>query len=134
MRVSVTYLFESDKRLSGYAVRTQVPAVGWLLIAPAERALRQSKVARLVDDAGADLLPWLEHAEVAEVKGQAGMLVTGVQYRKKGRKHSIGDRQAWWCEAPPRIEPIIDHAARIRAAEAEFERRTSAELQERTAP
>jgi hypothetical protein len=40
--------------------------------------------------------------------------------RQKGTKHSSKDKQAWWCEAPPRTKPLFDHQARILAAEKQY--------------
>ena len=112
--VSVRLLYHENHRLSTFAIKIQVPAVGWLVLDCRESS--SQLVARLVDHENADLLPWLETARVT-ASGRRGMLVRGVQYRKKGRKHSHVDQQAWWCQAPPRAEPIIDRAERLRAAE-----------------
>jgi hypothetical protein len=112
--VSVRLLYHEDHRLSTYAIKTQVPAVGWLVLECRQHTT--GMVARLVDQQDADLLPWLEAARVT-ASGRRGMLVSGVQYRKRGRKDAPVDQQAWWCQAPPVTEPIIDPAARLRVAE-----------------
>jgi hypothetical protein len=91
-----------------------VPAIGWLVLEC--RQDTTGMVARLVDQQDADLLPWLEAARVT-ASGRRGMLVRGVEYRKKGRKHAHVDQQSWWCQAPPLADPIIDLAARLRVAE-----------------
>jgi len=124
MHVSVTTLFEDGKRLSAYSIRTQVPAVGWLHLEICDYGgIRPGQCrARLLREDGHDMLPWLEHARLVTCRGRSGALIEGVQYRKKGRKHSIADVQRWWCEAPPRTQPLIDHQARVLAATREFER------------
>jgi hypothetical protein len=121
--VSVRFLFEAGKRLSDYAIKTQRPRQGCLVI---EKGLGETLRARLVDEDGRDRLDWLDGAHVA-ASGPRGMLITGVQYAKKGVKHSAQNRQAWWCQAPPATAPIIDHAERVRAAEAAFDARAKEE-------
>src|SRR4051794_2426110 len=100
---------DKDKRLSAYAIKTQNPTVGWLHYEVDLAGVR----ARLKSNEGFDLLPWLEHARLVVCRGNRGALIEGVQYRKKGSKHSIADRQAWWCEAPPRTTPLLDKQARV---------------------
>jgi hypothetical protein len=60
-------------------------------------------------------------------RGPSGALIEGTEYRKKGRKDAHVDEQAWWCEAPPRTQPLLDHHARILAMEREWQRRIDAE-------
>jgi hypothetical protein len=60
------------------------------------------------------------NTRVVACRGKSGALIEGVQYRKKGSKHSIADRQAWWCEAPPRTTPLLDKQARILTAEKRY--------------
>lgn len=123
VHVSVRFLFENAHRLSAYDVKTQRPAVGWLVLE--ERAPGEGLVARLVDEGDQDLLPWLESAHVA-ASGRRGMLVRGVQHRKKGRKHSFADRQAWWVQAPPATAPIVNHSERMRAVQRVIEEQREA--------
>lgn len=73
----------------------------------------------------------LDDARLVACKGTKGALIEGVEYRKKGRKHSIADRQAWWCEAPPRTKPLVDHAARVLAAEKWYAEQMRAWINER---
>jgi hypothetical protein len=110
------------KRLSPYAIRSQTPVVGWLHYeADDDGAHDMKKVrARLVSESGVDLLLPRERACLVACHGRRGALIEGVQYRRKGTKHSITDRQAWWCEAPPRARPLLDQEARILAAEREY--------------
>jgi hypothetical protein len=112
---------ENGKRLSAYAVKTQNPAVGWLHYEVDGSVVK----AFLRREDGCELLA-LDRAQLVACRGTRGALIEGVEYRKKGRKHSISDRQAWWCEAPPREKPLVDHAARVREAEREFDRQMSA--------
>lgn len=63
------------------------------------------------------------HARLVVCRGNKGALIEGIQYRKKGSKHSIADKQAWWCEAPPRTKLLLDHEARVLAAEKSYEER-----------
>ncbi|AMO23670.1 hypothetical protein GCM10027034_37530 [Ramlibacter solisilvae] len=115
MYISVTLLMGNGKRLSPYAIRTQTPAVGWLYYEVDGSVVR----AFLRRKDGFELLA-LHHARLVGCCGQRGALIEGVEYRRKGVKHSICDRQAWWCEAPPRTKPLLDHQARILAAELEY--------------
>ena len=127
MFISVTLLYGDGKRLSAYAIRSQVPVAGWLHYSVTRFGMdqRQKVEAKLLCDAGQELLV-LDHARLVASRGQQGALIEGVQYRKKGRKHSIADRQAWWCEAPPRTAPLLDKHARILAAQRDLERRIAA--------
>jgi hypothetical protein len=120
--ISVTILCENGKRLSTYAVKTQRPTVGWLHYELTKYGVYQyEKVeAKLLSDKGTVLLT-LDHAKLVASRGQQGALIEGVEYRKKGRKHSIKDAQAWWREAPPREAPLLDHAARVREAGKAFD-------------
>lgn len=127
--ISVLPLNEDGKRLSDYKIKIARPIAGWLVYERIERAMRVTWRARLVDDTGRDLLPWLEGAALAAARPRHGMLLVGTTYRRKGTKHSIGDRQEWWCEAPPRLAPIIDHSARVREAEAAYVARCRADGQ-----
>jgi hypothetical protein len=120
--VSVRTLFHQGKRLSGYAVKIQRPLAGVLVLEPGQPGELR---ARLVDAGGRDRLEWLDAAAVA-ASGARGMLIQGVQYRKKGRKHSIADPQAWWCEAPPVTSPLVDHGRRIAEVQASLERQARA--------
>lgn len=115
----------NGKRLTPYEIKTQVPTVGWLHYEMCDYGgLRAGDVrAKLLRDDGFDLLPWLEHARLITCRGKSGALIEGVQYRRKGSKHSISDVQRWWCEAPPRTQPLLDHEARVLAATKEFDRR-----------
>jgi hypothetical protein len=121
VHISVTLLCGNGKRLSPYAIKTQAPAVGWLHYELGDEGpYSNSNVkARLLDEKGAELLS-LDHARLVTCRGQQGALIEGIEYRKKGRKHSIADRQAWWCEAPPRTRPLLDHQARILAVEKHY--------------
>lgn len=103
---------QHGKRLSQYAVKTQVPRVGWLHYSVVDGIV----TATLKRESGF-VLAVLERARLVACRGTKGALIEGVEYRKKGRKHSIRDVQAWWCEAPPRTKPLLDHAARVREAE-----------------
>jgi hypothetical protein len=125
--ISVTVLYEDGKRLSAHAIKTQRPAVGWLHYEVTKYGVYQyEKVeAQLRTEAGHVLLT-LDHAKLVASRGQQGALIEGVEYRKKGRKHSIKDKQAWWCEAPPRMKPLFDHQGRILAAEKEYDRMQAA--------
>jgi hypothetical protein len=120
--LSVTVLYENGKRLSAYAIKTQRPAVGWLHYEVTKYGVYQyEKVeAKLLSDKGT-VLYVLDHAKLVASRGAQGALIEGVEYRKKGSKHSIKDAQAWWCEAPPRKQPLLDHQARILAAEKQYE-------------
>jgi hypothetical protein len=127
MLISVTVLYENGKRLSAYAVKTQRPTVGWLHYEVTTYGVYQyEKVeAKLLSEKGAVLLT-LDRAKLVASRGVRGALIEGVEYRKKGSKHSIKDAQAWWCEAPPRTAPLLDHQARILAAEKEWDRLSAA--------
>jgi hypothetical protein len=127
MFISVTLLCGSGKRLSAYAIKAQRPAIGWLHYEECDYAgVQQSRVrARLVDAEGRELLA-LDHARLVVSRGQAGALIEGVEYRRKGTKHSISDLQRWWCEAPPREKPLLDDQARILAAKATWQRQVDA--------
>jgi hypothetical protein len=103
VHISVTILMEGGKRLSQYAIKTSLPAVGWLHYEVDVNGVR----ARVVDEEGRDVLDWLERARLVACRGTQGALIVGVNYRKKGSKHSIADKQAWWCEAPPRTKPLL---------------------------
>jgi hypothetical protein len=116
--VSVRTLYENGRRRSAYWIKAQLPVLGWLVISPNARETQST--ARLVDDAGRELLDELRYARVIECKGQAGMLIEGRQYRRKGRKDAYVDVQQWWCQAPPVAQPLIDHEARVRAANARY--------------
>jgi len=120
VQISVRLLYEDGKRLTHFRVRTQRPFLGWLFLEVVRDDYQPMLRARLVDDAGADIL-WLDHAHVNQAKGSRGMLIEGVSYRRKGRKHSIANAQAWWCHAPPKPEPFLDNAARISAAEHRYD-------------
>ncbi len=120
---------ESGKRLSAYAVRTQIPVVGWLHyeVLRDHAPRRGTKVtARLVGESGVDVIEPLHAAELIACRGQRGALIRGTVYRAKGRKDAHVYQQAWWCEAPPRTEPLLDHQARILAMEREWERLNAA--------
>jgi hypothetical protein len=118
--VSVRLLYERGKRLSTYAIKAQRPAVGCLLIETSPDGYDAAdRRARLVDDAGADLVDPMHYARVT-ASGRHGMKIEGTLYRKKGRKDAYRDAQAWWVQAPPVLEPLIDHADRVRAAEEAF--------------
>jgi hypothetical protein len=125
--ISVTVLYESGKRLSVYAVKTQRPRVGWLHYEVARYGVYgyEKVEAKLLSDKGQALLV-LDRARLVASKGQQGALIEGVEYRAKGRKHSIKDAQAWWCEAPPREAPLLDHAARVRDSEKAFDEQMAA--------
>lgn len=116
VNVSIVRLYADGKRLSDYQIRIARPVRGWLVLKPVDVAYREGFDVRLVSDAGSDVLPAMERARVVEAKFKRGMLIVGIQYRSKGKKHSISDRQAWWCEAPPREQPLLDNDERIRAA------------------
>lgn len=118
MFVSVHVLFENGKRRSAYWIKAQQPVVGWLVISRNARETRS--IARLVDDAGRELLAELQYAHVLECRGKVGMLVVGREYRRKGRKDAHADEQHWWCQAPPVATPMIDHEARVRDATERF--------------
>lgn len=123
MHVSVTFLREKGKRLSAWKVRTQTPAVGWLQYQFEDRGHGQRlHVVRLVREDGREIMG-MEHAQLVAARGPQGALIAGVEYRAKGRKHSISDRQEWWIEAPPRLHPLVDNKAAI----AEIERRLAAQ-------
>jgi hypothetical protein len=102
---------EQGKRLSNYAVKSQRPEVGWLHYEVSDGIVR----AYLRTEDGKELLS-LDRARLAACRGTKGALIEGIEYRKKGRKHSIAERQAWWCEAPPRTKPLLDKHAVILAA------------------
>lgn len=102
--ISVTLLMGSGKRLSPYTIKTQIPVVGWLHYEVDGLVVR----AFLRREDGLELLS-LDHARLVGCRGRRGALIEGVEYRKKGVKHSVCDRQAWWCEAPPRTQPLLDH-------------------------
>jgi hypothetical protein len=119
--ISVTTLFEDGKRRSAYAIKTQVPKVGWLHYEVNDAKVR----AYLRREDGTELL-CLEHARLVACRGTQGALIEGIEYRKKGVKHSISDRQAWWCEAPPRSRPLFDHQAYILSREREWQRQIDA--------
>jgi hypothetical protein len=116
--ISVTLLFGEGKRLSAYVIKKQRPKIGWLHYELGDKGhyLNCSVMAKLLNENGQELLV-LDHARLVACRGQQGALIEGVEYRKKGRKHSISDRQAWWCEAPPRATPLLVHHARIAAVE-----------------
>ncbi|MCA0214728.1 MAG: hypothetical protein LCH79_16315 [Proteobacteria bacterium] len=116
MQVSIVRLYEDGKRLSDYQIRIAKPVCGWLVLKRVDVTYREGFDVRLLSDAGVDVLPAMERAQVVEAKFKRGMLIVGIQYRSKGKKHSISDRQAWWCEAPPRALPLLDNDERIRAA------------------
>jgi hypothetical protein len=88
--ISVTVLYEDGKRLSPYAIRTQRPAVGWLHYEVTKYGVYQyEKVeAKLLSESGAVLLT-LDRARLVTCRGARGALIEGVEYRKKGTKHSI---------------------------------------------
>ncbi len=110
MNISVTLLFLDGKRLSAYAVRTQRPSVGWLHYEVEEGLVR----AYLREADGSEVMR-LDRARLVACRGTKGALIEGVEFRKKGRKHSITDRQGWWCEAPPRTKPLLEKQAVILA-------------------
>lgn len=122
MHVSVTVLYENGKRLSTYAVKAQRPMVGWLHYEVTRHGVYQyEKVeAKLLSEKGTVLLV-LDRARLVASRGRRGALIEGVEYRAKGHKHSVRDPQAWWCEAPPRKVPLVDHAARVQEAERVFD-------------
>jgi hypothetical protein len=119
--ISVTHLLGDGKRLSAYAIKIQLPTVGWLHYELGDEGpyLNSKVTAKLLNDKGEELLA-MDHARLVACRGQQGALIEGVEYRKKGRKHSISDRQAWWCEAPPRTKPLLDHQARVLAVEKHY--------------
>ena len=110
MYISVTVLRKEGKRLSVHSIKTQWPTVGWLHYEVDGDSVRAS--VRRAD--GGELLS-LDHARLIACRGTKGALIEGVEYRKKGRKHSISDRQSWWCEAPPRRKPMLDGRAHFLA-------------------
>jgi hypothetical protein len=119
--VSVTFLYESGQRLSDYRVRIQRPLVGWLVFQTTDHGGMQRKrcVAKLVDEHRQPLAE-LQYARLLECRGPRGALIEGVVFRYRGRKAAIQDKQAWWCEAPPRLTPLVDHEARLRVANEHF--------------
>jgi hypothetical protein len=121
VHISVTLLLGDGKRLSAYAIKIQRPMVGWLHYELGDngRCLNSKVTAKLLNENGEELLA-LDHARLVACRGQQGALIEGVEYRKNGRKHSISDRQAWWCEAPPRTTPLLDHQARVLAVEKHY--------------
>jgi hypothetical protein len=126
VRVSVLQLYRDGKRLSDYEIKIQQPAVGWLIIEPVPESYRSGALqAKLLGADGKNLLPLLDSARVT-ASGLRGMLIQGVGYRRKGTKHAIHDRQAWWCQAPPVEHPMIDHAEEIRRAVALIDAQKSA--------
>jgi hypothetical protein len=124
VHISVTRLMESGKRLSAYAIRTQLPVIGWLHYEVSEHGPNNHKrvTARLLSDGGDDLIQPLQFAELVACRGRQGALIQGVIYRAKGRKDAQVFKQAWWCEAPPRSGPLLDHQARILAMEKAWSR------------
>lgn len=115
--VSVRALYDRyGVHLSAYQVKIQRGVAGWLVLGES-REFPETPSARLVDDNGRDIVEPLQRAVVRQqIKGKGGMCIEGVHYVAKGRKHSRAMKQAWWCQAPPVIEPYIDHAARVAAA------------------
>jgi hypothetical protein len=122
MFISVTLLCEGGKRLTAFAIKAQTPMTGWLHyeIKTFGPYRREKVAARLVNEAGDDLLAPLDFARLIACRGRTGALIEGVEYRRKGTKHEIRDRQGWWCEAPPRTGPLIDNHARVLAAERRY--------------
>jgi hypothetical protein len=119
--ISVTRLCDMGKRLSHYGIKAQTPMIGWLHydLQTYGPYSHEKVTARLLSDAGVDLLPPLDFARLIACRGRTGALIEGTEYRRRGTKHSISDEGAWWCEAPPRMRPLIDRVARILAAERE---------------
>ena len=111
--ISVRLLYEiipraGSRRLAGPDVKSQRAQVGWLVTCESPD-FPGTRSARLLDDAGRDVLPPLQRAFVdGDIKGRAGMCVRGMVYVAKGRKQSIPAKQAWWCQAPPRVEPLAE--------------------------
>jgi hypothetical protein len=124
VHISGTPLMDRDKRLSAYAIRTQVPVVGWLHYEVREHGPYNYKrvTARLVGENGSDLIQPRHSAQLMACRGQQGALIQGTVYRARGRKDANAYEQVWWCEAPPRVKPLLDHQARILALEREWSR------------
>ena len=121
MYISVTFLMEAGKRRSVYGIKAQRPLVGWLHYELHDYAgVPRSRVqARLLSESGSQLAV-LDHARLVACLGQKGALMEGVEWRRKGTKHSESLQQAWWRQAPPRTKPLLDHQARILAAESQY--------------
>jgi hypothetical protein len=115
---------DSGKRQSAYAMKTQPPVIGWLHYDVQEHGPynRRRVTARLVGEQGEDLIQPVQFAELVACRGRQGALIQGMVYRAKGRKDAHAYAQAWWCEAPPRMNPLLDHQARILAMEKAWSR------------
>jgi hypothetical protein len=111
----------AGKRRSAYAIKAQRPLVGWLHyeVEDAPGVPKKLVEAKLLSETGSELAI-LDHARLVACRGQKGALLEGVEWQRRGTKHSTALKQAWWCEAPPRTKPLLDHQVRILAAESRY--------------